>query len=90
MNFRDWVGVVATMTVLTGSVTAAGTWAADQRYVTQEGMNKYMLIRDIRDIERDIAKIKKKKNYGKAESWEIGVMIDLQVEVNNLKLRLRQ
>lgn len=81
MSVLDWIGVVSTCVVLLGTASAAGTWAADTRYVT----HKNLIASEIRDLKREIRKIEKKRDRGQAEDYELDYLKDLKVEVEELE-----
>lgn len=88
MNLNDWSKITIMMFSLMGPVGAAGVWAVDQTYVRKSELTTTFLIKEIREIERDISRIKRKQNRGKALAYELDDMYALEAEVRDLKLQL--
>ncbi len=85
MRVVDWIGVLATSVGLIGTAGAAGVWVADKRYVTHDGM----IVKEIRDLERQVNVIKKKEKYNLAQPYELDIKIDLESEIRALQRELQ-
>jgi hypothetical protein len=66
MNSKDWLGILATVLTLLAGTGAAGIWAADQRYVTQDSIKAI----EINRLDREITYIKIKIDQGEATDSE--------------------
>lgn len=86
MNIKDWVGVIASMFALVGTAGAAGTWVADQRYVTQDTM----LVKEIRQLDREATFLRIKKDQGEATKSEQIYLQTLEQQLRDLKTQVAQ
>lgn len=84
MRIVEWIGVVGSSLAIVTAAGATGVWAANQHYVTQE----VMLIKEIRDLKREIRAIEVKEQYGEAKTYEIVNKGNLEDEVENLEKQL--
>ena len=66
MNIKDWIGVIASTAALVSLAGGVVVYAGDNRYVTQESM----MLKDIRDLDREITFIEIKKQTGEASQSE--------------------
>jgi hypothetical protein len=86
MTVRDWLYVVTAMVGLIGTAGSTLVWAANQHYVTQESM----LVKEIRDLDREITYIEIKKQTGEATQSEIIYVESLKQQKRALEQELNQ
>ena len=60
MTLKEKITLYATTLALISTMGAAAVWAADQRYITNEDM----LIREIRDLDRQVTFLEIKVSNG--------------------------
>ena len=86
MNLKDRLAIIAAIIGISSSAVGAGFWVADTRYVTHNDM----AIREIRVLNRQINQIERKEAYNIAQPYELDYKRGLELEVQDLQLRLNK